>query len=255
MQLHHQNVLITGATSGFGFAAAKLLAQHGARILAAGRRVERLEALKAELKDFPVHTLPLDVREREAVFAAAQNLPKEFAAVDILINNAGLALNLNPLENVPTQELEQMVDTNIKGVIYCTQAFLPGMITRNRGHIINMGSIAGNYPYPGGHVYGGTKAFLKQFSLGLRADLVGKNIRVTNIEPGLAETEFSLVRFQGDKEKADAVYKGVQPLTAEDIAETILWTLSRPTHVNINRIELMPVCQSSGPFAIKRENA
>lgn len=251
MPLTDKTLFITGATSGFGEACAKKAVAAGAKVVATGRREERLEKLKKEL-GASVHTIALDVRDTAAVNAAIQNLPKGFSEVDILINNAGLALGLSSLESLPISEIEQMIDTNIKGVLHCTHALLPGMIARDRGHIVNLGSIAGTYPYPGGNVYGATKAFIKQFTLNLRADLLGKNIRVTNIEPGMCDTEFSTVRFHGDKGKADAVYAGMTPLSADDIAETILWCLLRPAHVNINRVEIMPVMQAFSAFAVKR---
>jgi 3-hydroxy acid dehydrogenase/malonic semialdehyde reductase len=249
--LNGKTAFITGATSGFGLACAQLLAKNGANVIASGRRIERLESLQAA----NVHTLALDVRDNASVIAAVASLPEAFAKVDILINNAGLALGFGSYETQKPEDLEQMVQTNIMGVIHCTQALLPGMIARNLGHIVNIGSVAGNYPYPGGNVYGGTKAFVKQFSLNLRADLLGKTIRVTNIEPGMAETEFSLVRFHGDDSKAGAVYDGIQPLTADDIANTILWCLTQPQHVNINRIELMPTQQAFSPFAVHRDES
>lgn len=240
----HKTVFITGATSGFGRAAALLFAAEGARVIASGRRVERL----AELSHPNIHTITLDVRDKAAVDAACKNL-----TVDVLVNNAGLALGLSSFDQLPPADAQQMVETNINGVLHVTYALLPGMITRNSGHIVNLSSIAGTYPYPGGNVYGATKAFLTQFSLNLRADLLGKNIRITSIEPGMCDTEFSTVRFAGDKQKADEVYKGMQPLTAEDIANTILWAVTQPRHVNINRVEVMPVMQAFSPFAVKRE--
>ena len=199
-----------------------------------------------------VYTIPLDVRDNAAVEKAIASLPKAFSDIDILINNAGGALGMSSFDKADLADVEQMVQTNILGLTYCTRAILPGMVKRNRGHIVNVSSTAGNYPYPGGNVYGATKAFVTQFSLNLRADLLGTNIRVTNLEPGMAETEFSLVRFHGDAAKADAVYEGLTPLSAEDIAESILWCVTRPPHVNINRMELMPVGQAFGPFAIHR---
>lgn len=237
-------VFITGATSGFGRALALLCAKSGAKVIATGRRKERL----AELDHANIQTIALDVRDRAAVEAACKGL-----GVDVLVNNAGLALGLSSFDTLPAEDAQQMVDTNIHGVLHVTQALLPGMIARNRGHIVNLSSIAGTYPYPGGNVYGATKAFLTQFSLNLRADLLGKNIRVTSIEPGMCDTEFSTVRFGGDKEKADAVYQGMQPLTAEDIASTILWCITQPPHVNINRVEVMPVMQAFSPFAVSRQ--
>jgi len=250
MSLHGKTIVVTGATSGFGFACARMCAQQGARVVACGRRAERLAELKGQEKN--IHTVSLDVQDNDAVAKAMATLPEAFATIDVLINNAGLALGAGSYEAKPMAEIEQMVDTNIKGLLYCTHAILPQMITRNQGHIINMGSVAGSYPYPGGNVYGGTKAFVEQFSLNLRADLLGKNIRVTNIEPGMAETEFSLVRFNGDAAKSEAIYQGVQPLAAEDVAETIVWCLTRPAHVNINRIELMPTQQAFSGFAVHR---
>ena len=244
---------ITGATSGFGAACARQFATHGWRLIVCGRRQDRLEALRTELAaTVPVHAVALDVRDEAAVNAAVAALPTEFAAVDLLVNNAGLALGLEPAHRCAMDDWQQMVDTNIKGLLYCTRAILPGMVTRNRGHIVNIGSVAGNYPYPGGNVYGATKAFVRQFSLNLRADLLGSRVRVTNIEPGMAETELSLVRFKGEADKSARVYAGTQPLQAEDIAETVYWVATRPAHVNINTLEVMPVCQAFAPFAINR---
>jgi len=250
--LRGKTIFITGATSGFGLAFAKRFAKEGARIVATGRREDRLSKLKKALGN-SVHTLTLDVRDQKAVEKAIAGLPAKFSKVDILINNAGLALGLGHVPNIEFADWEQMVETNIKGVLYCTHALLPQMVKRNSGHIINIGSVAGTYPYPGGNVYGATKAFIKQFSLNLRADLLGKNIRVTNIEPGMAETEFSLVRLHGDAEKAKKVYTGVKPLTAEDIAESVLFCLTCPTHVNINTLEVMPVMQAFSGFAVHRK--
>ncbi len=245
-------VFITGATAGFGLECARLFVAQGARVIATGRREDRLAALKKELGD-SVHTIPLDVRDKNAVNKAVAALPAPFAKVDTLINNAGLALGLDAFDTLPMDEIEQMVDTNIMGVMHCTHALLPGMIARDSGHIINLSSIAGTYPYPGGNVYGATKAFITQFSLNLRCDLLGKHIRVTSIEPGMCDTEFSTVRFGGDKDKADNVYRGMQPLTAADIANTILWCLTQPPHVNINRVEIMPVMQAFSPFSVSRK--
>jgi NADP-dependent 3-hydroxy acid dehydrogenase YdfG len=258
MLLKDRTVFITGATSGFGLECAKLCVAQGARVIITGRRADRLKALAAELKGAEVHTLCFDVRDKVAVEKAIASLPAAFAKVDILINNAGLALDLSSFENVKMADAEQMVETNIMGLMYCTHALLPTMVERAKdsrtgGHIVNIGSTAGNYPYPGGNVYGATKAFVKQFSLNLRSDLYGKNVRVTNIEPGMAETEFSLVRFGGDQQKSDSVYKGLTPLSAQDVAETILWCICRPRHVNINRVELMPTEQACGPFVLSRK--
>lgn len=249
-----QSALITGATSGFGAACARRFAMEGWRLMLCGRRQERLDELRAELATItPVHAFALDVRDEAAVNAAIAALPAEFAAIDLLVNNAGLALGLEPAQRCEMQDWEDMINTNIKGLLYCTRAVLPGMVERNRGHIVNIGSVAGNYPYPGGNVYGGTKAFVKQFSLNLRTDLLGTKVRVTNVEPGMAETEFSLVRFKGDESKAGRIYDSAQPLAAADIADVVYWAATRPAHVNINRVEVMPVCQAFSPFAIHRE--
>lgn len=246
---------ITGATSGFGAACARRFAADGWRLVLCGRRQERLEAVRAEVAAaVPVHAFPLDVRDEAAVNAAVAALPTEFAEIDLLINNAGLALGLEPAHRCDMEDWQRMVDTNIKGLIYCTRAVLPGMVARDRGHIVNIGSVAGTYPYPGGNVYGATKAFVKQFSLNLRADLLGTRVRVTNIEPGLAESEFSLVRFKGDDTKAARTYEGTQPLRPEDIADIVHWVATRPAHVNLNSVEMMPVCQAFAPFTIHRES-
>jgi 3-hydroxy acid dehydrogenase/malonic semialdehyde reductase len=246
-------VFITGATAGFGEAMARRFAAAGHTLVLTGRRAERLAKLKSELK-VPVHTIELDIRDRKAVETGISALPDQFKAVDILINNAGLALGLEPAHKVAMEDWEGMIDTNIKGLLYVTRAILPGMVERDRGHVVNLGSVAGSYPYPGGNVYGGTKAFVHQFSLNLRADLIGSHVRVTSVEPGMAETEFSVVRFKGDASKAKDVYKGLQPMTPDDIARTIEFiTTTLPDHVNINTIEMMPVMQAFGPFVVKRE--
>jgi NADP-dependent 3-hydroxy acid dehydrogenase YdfG len=250
-ELKEACVFITGATSGFGEATARRFAADGARVIIAGRRSDRLQVLEAEL-GAKCHAITLDVRQREAVFQAVKDLPAEFAEITILVNNAGLAVGLEPSHEADLDDWDAMVDTNVRGLMYCTRAVLPGMVARDRGHIINLGSVAGTYPYPGGNVYGGTKAFVRQFSLELRADLLGHNVRVTNVEPGLCETEFSLVRFKGDAEKAKAVYEGVEPISAADIAETIHFVAALPPHVNVNSIELMATMQAFAPFAIKR---
>src|SRR5487761_724245 len=246
-------VFVTGASSGFGAAVARRFAADGARVVATARRAARVEALPSE---FGPRILPLalDVRDRPAVAAAVAALPAEVAAVDVLVNNAGLALGLNPAQDADLDDWDQMIDTNCKGLVYCTRAILPGMVARRRGHVVNLGSVAGTYPYPGGNAYGGTKAFVHQFSLNLRSDLNGTGIRVTCIEPGMADTEFSTVRFSGDQAKADAVYTGMQPLTADDIAESVHWAATLPPHVNVNTIELMPVAQSFAPFQVARDS-
>lgn len=246
-------VFITGASSGFGAAASRRFAKDGAKLILCGRRTDRLEDLKAELKGSKVHVLTLDVGDREQVLKAVESLPAEFAEIDILVNNAGSAQGLDPSQSASLDDWDQMVDTNIKGVMYCTRAVLPGMVKRGRGHIINIGSIAGTYPYPGGNVYAGTKAFVHQFTLDTRSDLLGTGVRATVIEPGMCETEFSVVRFKGDKEKAAKVYEGVKALTADDIAECIYWVGTLPPHVNINVLEVMPTQQAFGNFAVHRD--
>ncbi|MEX1237534.1 MAG: SDR family NAD(P)-dependent oxidoreductase, partial [Pseudomonadales bacterium] len=218
------------------------------------RRGERLGKLAEALSDkATVHTASLDVRDRAAVFGLLESLPADFRDVSVLINNAGLALGLKGADAVDVDDWEVMVDTNIKGLMYMTRALLPGMVERGSGHIVNLGSVAASWPYPGGNVYGGTKAFVQQFSRNLRADLLGKNIRVTNVEPGMCETEFSLVRFGGDEEKARKVYQGMKPLSASDVAEVIFWVTSLPAHINVNQLEVMPTQQAWAPFAVDRD--
>jgi 3-hydroxy acid dehydrogenase/malonic semialdehyde reductase len=244
--------LVTGATSGFGVAIAETFVREGARVVVTGRRTDRLEALAARLGD-RVHPVPLDVRDRGAIAAAVASLPAPFAAVDVLVNNAGLALGLEPAHRASLDEWEQMIDTNCRGLVTMTRAILPGMVERGRGHVVNVGSVAASYPYPGGNVYGATKAFVHQFSLNLRADLLGTPVRVSCVEPGMADTEFSLVRFQGDAARAKAVYAGVEALTPRDVADVILWIVTAPPHLNVNTIELMPVQQAFSNFAIHRK--
>jgi len=247
-----KTVLVTGASSGFGAAIVGRFAAEGARVIASARRVERLAEL-AEKFGATVLPLKLDVRDRDAVARAIAGLPAEFAEVDVLVNNAGLAKGLGPAHQADVTDWEQMIDTNCKGIMYSTRALLPGMVSRARGHVVILGSIAGTYPYPGGNVYGATKAFAHQFSLNLRSDLHGTGVRVSCVEPGMSGgTEFSTVRFHGDQAKADAVYTGVQSLTAEDIAEAVHWIVSLPAHVNVNSIELMPLAQSFAPLQIHR---
>ena len=248
-----KTILVTGATAGFGAAFARRFIKDGHRVIATGRRTERLAGLAAELGE-NLLTAALDVTDTKSVAGFLTSLPESWREIDVLINNAGLALGLSPAWEAKLEDWDTMVATNITGLIHVTHAILPGMVARNSGTIINLGSVAGEYPYPGGHVYGGTKAFVRQFSLNLRADLVGKNIRVTDIEPGMCSgSEFSNVRFGGDATKAAAVYAGTQSLTPEDIAESASWIVSLPSHMNVNRIELMPTCQASGPFAVKRD--
>ncbi len=245
-------VFVTGASVGFGAATVEKFVREGARVVAASRRLEKLEAMRGTLGP-AVLPLELDVRDREAVERAFATLPADFTEVDILVNNAGLALGREPAQEADLVDWDAMVDTNVKGLMYCTRAVLPGMVARNRGHIINIGSTAAQFPYPGGNVYGATKAFVHQFSLNLRADLLGTAVRVTSLQPGLTGgTEFSNVRFKGDDERAASVYAGIEALTAEDIAETIHWVSSRPPHVNVNLLQVMPVSQAFGPLAFKR---
>ena len=248
-----RTVLITGASSGFGAAAARRFVARGDRVIAAARRTDLLRDLAKELGPDVLLPLTLDVRDRAGVDRLTSELPPDFAEVDILVNNAGLALGLEPAQQAELDEWDQMIDTNCAGLVYMTRAVLPQMVARGAGHIVNLGSIAGTYPYPGGNVYGATKAFVHQFSLNLRSDLHGTGVRVTCVEPGLVGgTEFSQVRFGGDTERAEAVYAGTQPLTAEDVAAAIEWATSQPPHVNINIIELMPTGQSFAPFQVDR---
>ena len=249
-------VLVTGATAGFGEATARRFLAHGHKVIAVGRRQERLDAIKASLpadQQKRLLTLSVDVCDSAKVDKLASTLPAEFANVTVLVNNAGLALGLEPAHQAFLSDWDRMIDTNIKGLVHMSRTFLPGMVERKRGHVINLGSVAANYPYPGGNVYGGTKAFVKHFSLNLRADLIGTPVRVTCIEPGMcAGTEFSNVRFKGDDDKASKVYTGVKALSADDVAEAIYWSATLPSHMNINVLELMPVQQAFNAFNIHR---
>ncbi len=245
-------LLVTGATAGFGEAITRRFVRDGHRVIATGRRAERLRRLQAELGD-AVLPFALDVTDAAAVTALPGSLPAEWQAVDVLVNNAGLALGTAPAHQACIEDWDTMVATNVTGLIRLTRALLPGMIEQDAGHIVNLSSTAASYPYPGGNVYGASKAFVAQFSLNLKADLVGTGVRVTDVEPGLVGgSEFSAVRFGGDAEKAAAVYAGTTPLSPEDIAETVAWIVGLPAHVNVNRIELMPTCQAPGPLVIKR---
>ena len=224
----------------------------GHRVIAAARRQDKLDELAAEL-GHNLKPLRLDVTDVAGVAALPGTLPEGWQEVDVLVNNAGLALGLDPAHKALLSDWDTMVATNVTGLMHLTHAFLPGMVARDRGHIVNISSTAALYAYPGGHVYGASKAFVTQFSLNLRADLVGTGVRVTDVEPGLVGgTEFSRTRFRGDGERAASVYAGTTPLTAEDVAESVAWAVGRPAHVNVNRIELMPTCQANGPLAIKR---
>jgi 3-hydroxy acid dehydrogenase / malonic semialdehyde reductase len=247
-------VFVTGASAGFGAAIARRFAKEGHRVVVTGRRRERLDALAGELGHDKILPLVFDVRDRQAVARAFEELPATFADIDVLVNNAGLALGLEPAQKASLDDWEAMVDTNVKGLMYVTRAALPGMVARDRGLIVNLGSTAARYPYPGGNVYGATKAFLHQFSLNLRADLLGTRVRVTDIQPGLVGgTEFSTIRFRGDTDRATKLYDGADALTPEDIAEATYWVATLPPRVNINAIEMMPVTQAFGPLAVHRE--
>ncbi|MGI6638918.1 MAG: SDR family oxidoreductase [Desulfobulbus sp.] len=252
--MSQQTILITGATAGFGWACAERFAKEGWKLIIAGRRQERLDNLAKQLAPAPTHSVVLDVRDAASIKAMLAALPEEFAAIDVLLNNAGLALGMAGAQNASLDDWNTMIDTNIRGLCTLTRLVLPGMIARNKGHIVNLGSIAGTFPYPGGNVYGASKAFVKQFSRNLQADLVHTPLRVTNIEPGLAESEFSIVRFHGDTSKADAVYQGTEPLHPADIAEIVYWVCSAPPHVNICSVEVMPTCQSCGPLFVHRQS-
>ena len=242
--------LVTGATSGIGEATARRLVANGARVIAAGRREERLDALAGEL-GAACRPLVLDVTDDAGVAALPGALGGEWAP-DILVNNAGLALGLGGADTASLDDWDRMIATNVRGLVHVTRALLPVLKAAVRADIVNIGSVAGTYPYPGGNAYAGTKAFVHQFSLGLRADLLGSKIRVTSVEPGMTNTEFSAVRFAGDREKAAAVYEGMEPLTGEDIARVIADILALPQHVNVNTVELMPMAQAFGPFAVAR---
>ncbi|MGQ3675064.1 SDR family NAD(P)-dependent oxidoreductase [Xanthobacter sp. TB0139] len=244
-------VLITGASSGIGAAVARRFAQAGAKVIATARREDRLQALKDEF-GARIHIAALDVRDFAAMKALVADLPEPFRNYNVVFANAGLACGLDPAYEAKVEDWDAMVSTNVSGLMYTVLATLPGMVARGEGHVLLTGSIAGDYPYPGGHVYGATKAFAKQFSLGLWADLAGTGVRVTNLEPGMVETEFSVVRFRGDKGRADAVYSDMEPMTAVDIAEQIFFCCTRPRHVNINRLQVMASQQSFAPYAVKR---
>ena len=244
-------LLVTGATAGFGAAITRRFIRDGHRVIASGRRGDRLQALHDELGE-AVLPFPLDVTDAGAVSALPGSLPPGWQ-VDVLVNNAGLALGVAPAQQASLADWDTMVATNVSGLIRLTHALLPTMLERNTGHVVNISSTVASYPYPGGNVYGATKAFVTQFSLNLKADLVGTGVRVTDVEPGLVGgSEFSAVRFGGDTAKAAAVYAGTTPLSPEDVAEAVAWVVNLPPHVNINRVEMMPTCQGPGPMVIKR---
>jgi NADP-dependent 3-hydroxy acid dehydrogenase YdfG len=248
MTLKGKLVFVTGASSGIGAATALAFAAEGARLLLAARRAEKLAEIASaaiERGAGAVHAISLDVRDREAVEQAIETLPAEWAAIDILVNNAGLSRGLEKLYEGKIDDWEEMIDTNVKGLLYVTRAVVPGMVERGRGHVVNLGSTAGEMTYPGGAVYCATKAAERSINDGLRQDVLGTPIRVTTIDPGMVETEFSIVRFHGDTERAADFYKGLEPLTPEDVADAILWAVSRPANVNIARIMLTPVQQAN----------
>ncbi|MCW2238934.1 SDR family NAD(P)-dependent oxidoreductase [Azospirillum canadense] len=247
-------ILVTGATAGLGEATARRFAGAGWRVVVTGRRADRLERLVDSFGAERVHAAVFDVRDEAAMIEALAALPEPFRGIDVLVNNAGLALGTKPAVDASLDDWRTMIDTNITALVTITHRLLPVLIER-RGVIINIGSVAGTYPYAGGNVYGGTKAFVRQFSLGLRSDLHGKGVRVTNIEPGMVETEFTLVRTHGNRNASDAMYHGANPMTAEDIAETLHWVATLPPHLNINRLELMPVSQSFAGFQIHRQTS
>jgi 3-hydroxy acid dehydrogenase / malonic semialdehyde reductase len=257
LSIQNQIVLITGASSGIGAACAKVFANAGAKLILAARRLERLQELADEVsKNFAteIHLLQLDVRDRTAVQSAISTLPPSWSEIDILINNAGLSRGLDKLHEGDFQDWEEMIDTNIKGLLYLTRYVVPGMVKRDRGHVVNIGSIAGHQTYPSGNVYCGTKAAVRAISEGLKQDLLGTPIRVSSVDPGMVETEFSEVRFHGDSDRANKVYQGVKPLTPEDVADVIFFCVTRPSHVNINEVVLMPVDQASATLVNRRSS-
>jgi serine 3-dehydrogenase len=245
-------ILITGGTSGFGAATVDRFVEGGWRVVTTGRRADRLQALVERHGAERVHALAFDIRDADALRAALDSIPSEFRDIDVLVNNAGLALGTAPAQRASLEQWRQMIDTNVTALATITHALLPRLIER-RGAIVNISSIAGSYPYTGGNVYGGTKAFVTQFSLGLRSDLHGTGVRVTSIEPGLSQTEFTLVRTSGDATASDKLYEGASPITGTDIADAIWWVANLPPHLNINRLEVMPVSQSFAGFQIHRD--
>ncbi len=247
-----RTIFITGASSGIGAACARALARENTTLILAARREDKLRDLAAACAPARTHILPLDITDSAAIHAALAGLPSDLQAIDVLINNAGGAIGLEGAAEAHLEDWQRMIDTNITGLITMTRGVLPGMKARGRGHIINISSIAGSYPYAGAAVYGGCKAFVTYFSLAMRADLLGTSIRVSNIEPGMVETDFSLVRFKGDASRAASVYAGTAPLKAEDIAECVRFALDAPAHVNINRIEVMPTMQAPGGPVVAR---
>ncbi|NMG20172.1 SDR family oxidoreductase [Brasilonema bromeliae] len=255
LSIQNQIVLITGASSGIGAACAKVFANAGAKLILAARRLERLQELADEVSKnsaTDIHLVELDVRDRTAVESAISTLPPSWSEIDILINNAGLSRGLDKLHEGDIQDWEEMIDTNIKGLLYLTRYVVPGMVKRDRGYVVNIGSIAGHQTYPSGNVYCGTKAAVRAISEGLKQDLLGTPIRVSSVDPGMVETEFSDVRFHGDSDRANKVYQGVKPLTPDDVADVIFFCVTRPSHVNINEVVLMPVDQASATLVNRR---
>lgn len=249
------NVLITGASAGFGKALAEKLVAKGHRVIGCARRLEKLNAMANELGELFLPVV-MDVSDTKSIPAIIADLPTDFAQVDVLVNNAGLALGTEPAQRVDLEDWMQMVDTNVKGLMALTHAVLPAMVERDSGYVINVGSIAGSWPYYGGNVYGATKAFVKQFSLNLRADLIGTQVRVTNLEPGnVAGTEFSNVRYHGDDDKAAKVYDGFKTMTGEDIGDILLWLIESPAHINVNSLEVMPVAQTFNGLTIAKNDS
>lgn len=244
-------ILVTGATSGFGSATVERFARAGWRVIATGRRGDRLQALVDRFGADVVHPCVFDIRDSDAIQTAIDGLPAAFRDIDVLVNNAGLALGTAPAQRADLAQWRQMIDTNITALAAMTHALLPQLVAR-RGMVINISSISATYPYAGGNVYGGTKAFVTQFSLGLRTDLHGTGVRVTSIEPGMADTEFTLVRTGGDQKASDTMYDGAHPITAEDLADTLWWVANLPAHLNVNRLELMPVNQSAAGLQVHR---
>lgn len=250
-------VFITGASSGIGVACAKAFAGLGARLLLAARRLDRLEVLQKQLSqesEAEVYTVRLDVRSRDHVRQVIASLPEEWGAIDVLVNNAGLSRGLDKLQEADIDDWEEMIDTNVKGLLYVSRAVIPGMVKRGRGHVINIGSIAGHEVYPGGSVYCASKHAVKAITKGLKLDLLGTPVRVTSVDPGMVKTEFSLVRFHGDQERAEKVYQGLTPLSPDDVADAVVYSATRPPHVNINQIILMPTAQASATLAHRKNS-
>lgn len=244
-------IFITGATSGFGLAATHRFITEGWRVIATGRNAGVLQDLKKEYRD-AIHCSVFDIRDKVAVNAAVESLPETWRSIDVLLNNAGLSHFFAPIQEGDVDDWDMTIDVNIKGLLYCTRAILPAMLERGSGHVINLGSIGGSHPFPNGNVYASSKAFVNFLSRCMRADLAGTPLRMTSVEPGMAQTNFFLTRFKGDRDAEAATFSGMQPLTADDVAETIYWIATRPAHMNVESIELLAVDQSYGPFTVHR---